>query len=239
MDKSEKKRLKAWIAFPVFIPLSVFIWMIGLFCVDTHLILPAAANSNAKLLFTNTAMLCTKATACGTSVPDGIYAGRLKVGLNNTKPDDMYRDYSPDGINAALNYLIGDHSGSFYCVEVRDNTPVASFWSVMPIPYDKAEDLLGSYEYGTPFTGIMVTYTVSRPYSLGGYPHECFTHEDEIPSYGTSLPVYRSGSVPMTERIKFLPEWVGIINIYFLLCLVYGVYLLINALKHRTKRKER
>ena len=233
----EKKRSKAWVVFLLFIPLSVLLWLVSLLFFDTDIILPSTANANGKLLFTNTAVLCTEADSSGVSVPDGIYAGRLKY---DTEPDDMYCNFSPDGINAALCYLMGDHSSSYYCVAVRDNTPVAAYWSAMPIPYDRAEDLIGSYEHGVqPFIGIMVIYTVSRPYSLGGYPNECFSDEDKIPSYGTSLPVYRTGSVPVTERIKFLPEEVGIINIYILLCLIYGAYLLIKARKHMTRRKER
>ena len=241
MDKP-RKIPRAVIILLILIPVSVVIYTAGS-VITGEIFLPAAGNSNAKLVYTNTATICLEAETAGQRIPDGIYTGKLRYdAAHDRRWDESYSrsDTSPERVFAELNTLCGIKKSAYYCVAVKDNIPVAAYWGNFPVPYDRAEELIGSYESGAPFRGFCKTYTVSGIKSIGSYPAECSENTADIPSYAAPLTVYRTDDITSAERLGFLPEWLWTINIYTVLCLICGISegirLLVKRIRHRKER---
>ena len=195
-----------------------------------------SCNADAKLVFVDTYTIITD--MADSHIPDGIYVGKLDgTDYDHAKYKENVRYASdPEIFDDCLNYFCGPTAGKefgyptsrksfgYYCVGIKDSKPIAAYLSITPLVYDRAEDLIGSYEHGTPFTGMCRTKKSQGVYLLGGYPYECFEDQDDIPAYGTSLPVYRTCSAPRPAERATYHEWELLIVIYIFLCLLYGTY---------------
>ena len=124
MDKP-RKMPRAVIILLILIPVSVVIHISGI-VMTGEIFLPAKGNSNAKLVYTNIATICTEAEASGQKIPDGIYTGKLRYdAANDRRWNESYSrsDTSPERVFAELNTLCGIKRSAYYCVAVKDNIP--------------------------------------------------------------------------------------------------------------------
>ena len=132
--KKEKFCFDIFTALIILIIAATLIFFISMSYIPTDL-LPSTFNSNAKLVFTNTAVILTKADAKGYTVPDGIYSGSLitENAPKNKSIDELEEKYWDTDmlVDICLKMLMGIDSASagYYCVVIADSLPVRAYWS--------------------------------------------------------------------------------------------------------------
>lgn len=115
------------------------------------------ANDNAKLVYTNTATICTKYQLNDIDMPDAFIYGTLIC----DPPKQMNGDeYSESKFIENMQVLMGSpyESAGYFAVEIKNSNPVCTYWS-------SSEKLLEYAESGT------LSYEKSYNEIIGFYPH--------------------------------------------------------------------
>ena len=206
-----------------------------------------AANSNAKLTFTNANTYLTKCSVkTEGTMPDGIYCGGLKTEKN--KEYSPLWNYTASDLDTALKLLMGtpsNHAG-YYCVIIKNGEPLACYYSSTTGEWiSVAPRLAAAAEAGEPWKG-----SKTAGVTVGGYPRECYMPEPPPLTESVSpLPLYYEGGTVPYSRLKseafifkaseylellFSPDIGGFA---FTLYLIILVILIIRRLAHKHKEK--
>ena len=163
----------------------------------------STANSNAKLVYTNSAEYCTKCGSNNTRLPDGAYCISL---TDNTGEDDINikekADGTPDSFYTAMLSLMGGQTHSGYCVIlIKDNRPVISYWSVSAKILEYEDYLAYSAE-----NGIDIEYSPPEV-TIGCYPYELIGYDSSVcdvkKGFSPQITVYRSFTDKQMKKYIF------------------------------------
>lgn len=158
-----------------------------------------AANSNAKLTFTNANTYLTKCSVkTKGTMPDGIYCGGLKTKKN--KEYSPLWNYTASDLDTALKYLMGSpstHAG-YYCVIIKNGEPLACYYSSTGEWISLAPRLAAAAEADHPWTG-----SKTAGVTVGGYPVSCYSPDPPPLTESVSpLPLYYEGGTVPHSRLK-------------------------------------
>lgn len=140
-------------------------------------------NDTARLVYANTATAITKNNS---DFPDGIYSGSLCEKRNYYPDISSCTDHS-DYLDKALKNLMGtNNKGGYYCVVIKNDLPIAAYWSISSFTAEYSEQL-----------GIMAQKNITDNngtiygYKFGVYPFGNFGNDTiSLDHTGNSLPLY-------------------------------------------------
>lgn len=182
-----------------FIVILVFLYIIArydvVFMQPCQVCISGTANSNAKLVYTNSATYITKAEVSGYKLRDGVYTGSLI-----TKPKDKTAldDYNcgteihnPDAYDGRaetfdlfMKTVMGSErkESGYYYVMVKDGLPVQSYWSQYKSLLDYEQKLTDDLNSGTASGKVYAGGNL-----VGGYPVEMTNYNEKTPPYSEEL----------------------------------------------------
>ncbi len=151
----------------------------------------STANSNAQLVYTNSATYITKADVSGHKLRDGVYTGCLitkpndkaDLGKYNCGPEiqnpDAY-DGTAETFDLFMKTVIGSErkEAGYYYVMVKDGVPVQAYWSKYKSLLDYEQKLTDDLNCGTASEKV---YIGGNP--VGGYPVEMTNYNEKTPPY--------------------------------------------------------
>lgn len=203
-----------------------------------------AHNSNAKLVYTNTATIIDKyKEENNKAFPDGIYSGSLEKPvssltytqqLENAEYTDHYEYF-----HQYINYLMGGkESSGYYCTVISDNLPVASYWSDSSVIAEYSEQLGIIAQNNLNEKGV-----IKKRYYFGAYPNENRGKDNiSLDHSGNKLPLYSDESI----GISFfgIPYDRGNIHFdaYVFMSIIFGrpffyIFIILLALRIRALHK--
>ena len=149
------------------------------------------ANSNAKLVYTNSITYITKTEASKHKLNDGVYTGCLTINHKDKADLDEYNcgtkindpdayDGTAETFELFLKTVIGYDSkdAGYYYVMIREGIPVQAYWSKNKSLLDYERKLTDDLNCGTASERIYIGGSL-----VGGYPVEIITYTEKTPPY--------------------------------------------------------
>ena len=149
------------------------------------------ANSNAKLVYTNSITYITKTEASKHKLNDGVYTGCLTINHKDKADLDEYNcgtkindpdayDGTAETFELFLKTVIGYDSkdAGYYYVMIKDGIPVQAYWSKNKSLLDYERKLTDDLNCGTASEKIYIGGNL-----VGGYPVEIITYTEKTPPY--------------------------------------------------------
>lgn len=212
--------------------LFIFFYLTGAFYEHEHL---SQYNSNAKLIYTNTANYMTKYEVSRGGDPrdmwvytrdmDGVYWGSLFV-KHAPEYSDVSFDGSSDDLEIALKFWQGSGSrewAGYYFIVIKDGRPVQCLWSKSEALLYCAEQLAGRAE-----TNDLGTDVYNDGKRIGSYPMEMTDIVKKPPDWFKVTVDYKFRSA-----VRSIKEDYPKILTRFSPLIIYGAARLIHKIKRK------